>query len=195
MSRRRFSKSARPSLLFFAAATCLFGCANDPSVQELDQGSIKIESATPQFKLAVSRHLDNRISPLVYISWFPHPDSEEFAEINSAGSGFRGWVRAGPVKGPILFARATPTGLTEIHALLSELPPSGRNIPQHQAVILTYQTETGFETRIYDRFALPQSVHRIWHLIAAPGLIMDCTPPASTQSSPLQAGQTVSPPP
>jgi hypothetical protein len=184
------SSSAHPSLLFLAAALRLCGCAQDqdPSLQQLDQGSIKVESPTPQLKLAVTRHVEHRISPLVYISWFPRLDSEEFAEVDSTGSGFRGWVRAGPVKGPILFARATPTGLSEIHALLDELPPSAQNVPQHQAVIFTWQTEAGFHTRIYERFALPASIHRIWHLIASPGLIMDCTPPATTQSSLLRSG-------
>ncbi len=72
-------------------------------------------------------------------------------------------------------------GLDEIRQCLSELPPSAQRVPQFQSVIVIFQTPSGLETRVYDRYALPPSVHRIWHIIAFPGMAMTTQPAAQTQ--------------
>ena len=41
----------------------------------------------------------------------------------------------------------------------------------------------GLETRVYDRYALPPSVHRIWHIIAFPGMAMTTLPTTQTEMS------------
>jgi hypothetical protein len=180
MSFRRINVTAKFHLMLLAATAFFGGCSQDSSKAELGEGSIIIENATPQFKSAVDHHVHNPLSPFVYISWFPNPDSEELAEINTDGIGLKGWAQARGPAGPILSAVVYPTGLNEIHVLLKRLPPSRQNIPQHSAVILTFQNENGLETRVYDRFSLPTSVHRIWHIMTAPGMAMDCGP--TTQS-------------
>jgi len=146
----------------------------------VDRGSIRLEQSTPQFRAAVDHHLHNPLSPLVYISWFPDPRSEELAEIGASGSGVKGWVHAG-AGGPILGTRASAAGLDEIRQRLSELPPSAQRVPQSQSVIVTFQTPSGLETRVYDRYALPPSVHRIWHIIAFPGMAMTTQPTTQIQ--------------
>ncbi len=169
--RLRFASLLPAPLLFI-------GCSTDPSLVPVDRGSIRLEQSTPQFRAAVDHHLHNPLSPLVYISWFPDPGSEELAEIGATGAGVKGWVRAG---GPILAAGASAAGLDEIRQRLSELPPSAQRVPQSQSVIVTFQTPSGLETRVYDRYALPPSVHRIWHIIAFPGMAMTTQPTTQSQ--------------
>jgi hypothetical protein len=170
------------ALSTLALAMMLFsgGCSQQQAPDQIGEGSVKIEGDTPQFPRTVEEHLRDPGFRFVYISWFPKPNLEEFAEINSAGSGTRGWMQAGNSGEPILLTRVGPSSVGEIHELLKQLPASGQNIPQHSTVIITYQDGTEFHTRTYDRFAIPPPLHHIWHIIAAPGMAMDCTP--STQS-------------
>jgi hypothetical protein len=128
----------------------------------------------PNARVQTEKCSKNKSFRFVYISWFPSPDAEELAQINAAGAGVKGWVRAGGMVGPMLLVRLDPLSLNEIRDLLKRLPPSGQDIQQHSAVVLTFQDGTGFHSRIYDRSALPAAVHRIWHLMSAPGMAMEC---------------------
>jgi hypothetical protein len=175
MKLRRWNGIGWLPALLLAAIWCA-GCAQGPTVQGLGEGSIAVEDRTPQFKATVDRHLKNATSPFVYISWFPSPGSEEFAQINAAGGGVKGWVTAGGVPGPLLMVKIVGPTLNQVQELLKELPPSDQNVAQHSAVIVTFYNEGGFHTRIYDRFAIPSRVHRIWHLLTFPGMAMDCGP-------------------
>ena len=162
MTPERLRKSLVSSLVLLPALA-LWACHSEQTQITIDQATVLISDDSKAWKKTVDAHTDP-VPALLYMSWFPATRSESFVEIHADGHGSSGVIRDGVGMFSLMPIDLSSDELSEVTDQIHHLPSWSKPVTQGAVVLVSYELNSEWHTRGYDRAALPAQIQRLFEL-------------------------------